>query len=62
VAVTGAVSSGIEGAGCELAIGGAAGGGSEAASVDGAAAAGAATLAPVSVPGLAVAPGWPPYT
>ena len=49
VAVTGAVSAGIDG-----------GGGCEAASADGAASGGAAALAPVSVPGLAVAPGAPP--
>lgn len=60
--MTGAVSAGIEGAGCEVSTGGAAGGGTEADCADGAGSVGAAAFAPVSVPGLAVAPGTPPYT
>ena len=62
VKVTGAVSAGSGNAGCEVATGGAAADGTAAACADGAGSVGADALAPASTPGLAVAPGTPPYT
>jgi hypothetical protein len=59
--VTGALSDGTAGAGCEVATDGAAGCGTESAPAV-AGSVGADALAPASVPGLAVAPGAPPYT